>query len=204
MNKILTFNNFLRLNESADIDDQIKHKVTDGQYIICFALTSNMPEDFIDKKDEWTGEKKQAWSKELGLAEVDMGQWYMHAGMNKETMRRMFEKYKLLLQGNREGTSKEVLFPRIINMYDKLMSMDKSEVIKLADKALDETPLVKDAQGKAVDSAKSDAAAKTALANDFMKSVVQGPFKGQRDKAAKYFGGKVNKTPKQFLDWIGK
>ncbi len=79
-----------------------------------------------------------------------------------------------------------------------------AEVIKLADKALDETPLVKDAQGKAVASAKSDAAAKTALANDFMKSVVQGPFKGQRDKAAKYFGGKVNKTPKQFLDWIGK
>jgi len=198
MNKILSFNNFLSENE-----EKLKNAdVTDGQYIACYALSSNIPADYVDNdKEEFTGDKKEQWFSELGLSDKDMNQWYQHLGMNKVTMDRMLKKYRLLLRGEREGRHNEAVFPRIITWFDKLQKMEKSEIVELANKALDEAPVVKDAHADKIKKAKAELASKAQVANDFAKAVIHN-FKGDREKAAKFFGPKYNKTPKEFLAWI--
>jgi hypothetical protein len=106
MEKILTFNDFL-IQESASADKLL----SDDQYLIMYALSSNMPGDKVPKDGlgDFAGTKKESYA---NLLHMDIrSTWGDVAEMNPGTVTRMQSQYNLLLRGNRKGIPSQTLFP---------------------------------------------------------------------------------------------
>jgi hypothetical protein len=56
------------------------------------------------------------------------------------TVARTVSKFKLLLQGQREGTESNIIWPELVNLFDRFESMPKAEVISLAEEAITSEP----------------------------------------------------------------
>ena len=58
-------------------------------------------------------------------------------GLKPRTVNYTLSKFRLLLQGNREGTESNILYSKLINAFDEFEKMQVSEVFALANEAVD-------------------------------------------------------------------
>ena len=58
-------------------------------------------------------------------------------GLKPRTVNYTLSKFRLLLQGNREGTESNILYSKLIDAFDEFEKMQVSEVFALANEAVD-------------------------------------------------------------------
>jgi len=63
-----------------------------------------------------------------------------YLGLKPQTVERTISKFKLLLQGQREGTEDNVIWPELANLFDRFESMPKAEVVSMAEEAIMNEP----------------------------------------------------------------
>jgi hypothetical protein len=63
-----------------------------------------------------------------------------YLNLKPQTVERTVSKFKLLLQGQREGTESNVIWPELANLFDRFESMQKAEVQAMAEEAINSEP----------------------------------------------------------------
>jgi len=63
-----------------------------------------------------------------------------YLNLKPQTVERTVSKFKLLLPGEREGTPSNVIWPELANLFDRFESMQKGEVLAMAEEAISSEP----------------------------------------------------------------
>lgn len=119
--------------------------LTDEQYAACYlnAIRSlGRAEDTRGRGD--TGLTRNALKMTKGGNEdwqnISGAKLSAYLGLKPQTVERTVSKFKLLLQGQREGTEDNVIWPELANLFDRFESMPKAEVVSMAEEAIMNEP----------------------------------------------------------------
>ena len=63
-----------------------------------------------------------------------------YLNLKPQTVERTVSKFKLLLQGQRDGTPSNVIWPELVNIFDRFELMQKGEVLAMAEEAINSEP----------------------------------------------------------------
>jgi len=119
--------------------------LTDEQYAACYlnairslgraedtrgrgdtALTRNAMKMTQETSDDWQNVSSAKLSAYLNL--------------KPQTVERTVSKFKLLLQGQREGTESNIIWPELANLFDRFESMPRAEVLSMAEESITSEP----------------------------------------------------------------
>ena len=117
--------------------------LSEGQYAACYlnAIQAlGRAEDTRGRGDtgltrnalKMVGQEQEDWQK------ISAAKLSIYLNLKPQTVERTVSKFKLLLQGEREGSESNVLWPELIATFDWFESMPKAEVLALAEEAIDQ------------------------------------------------------------------
>jgi hypothetical protein len=119
--------------------------LTDEQYAACYlnAIKSlGRAEDTRGRGDTALTRKVLRMGQETteDWQNVSSAKLSAYLNLKPQTVERTVSKFKLLMQGQREETESNVIWPELANLYDRFESMQKSEVLAMAEEAITSEP----------------------------------------------------------------
>jgi len=116
--------------------------LTDEQYAACYLNAIQALGKKEDTKGRGDTGRTRAAQKVGAEAEEDWqkisgAKLSVYLNLKPQTVSRTVDKFKLLLQGEREGTANNVIWPELIALFDKFEKMTKAAVLNLAEEAID-------------------------------------------------------------------
>jgi len=117
--------------------------LTEAQYAACYlnaVENASRQEDTRGRGDSpmtRAALKMQDKEADKDFRKMSAAKLSVYLGLKPQTVERNVSKFKLLLSGNREGTPSNVLYPEIIEHFDKFKAMSPADVLTLAEEALD-------------------------------------------------------------------
>lgn len=115
--------------------------LSDGQYAACYLnaiQAMGRAEDMRGRGDtgltrnalKMVGSEQEDWQK------ISAAKLSIYLDLKPQTVERTVSKFKLLLNGQREGTESNVLWPDLIAKFDEFQVMPRAEVLALAEEAI--------------------------------------------------------------------
>lgn len=117
--------------------------LSEGQYAACYlnAIQAlGRSEDTRGRGDtgltrnalKMVGQDQEDWQK------ISAAKLSIYLDLKPQTVERTVSKFKLLLQGEKEGTESNTIWPELVASFDRFESMPKAEVLALAEEAIDQ------------------------------------------------------------------